>query len=191
MININKNNIKIYSVLILTIVMIALIIFACIYAIKNHNRDDILTLKNFNATYTLNEDQLDNVEQPIVSENITSDSLPKADDNLQEININTLKKLFQTSKKSILVLEKNDCSYCDDFEPKIIQALKEYNINAYKINISNLQSSDFTTLFKYINYEGTPTTYIIQNSKVLHNLTGTTDLDTLKAFIDYFYIRNN
>ena len=62
---------------------------------------------------------------------------------------------------------------------------------AYKINISDLTNDELSELYNYIDFNGTPTTYIISNGKAIHTYTGTADQDTLSSFIDYFYIRNN
>ena len=186
-----KKNTKIITVGLLLILMISLLIYGIYYAIKNYNRGDIKTINDIPATYSIGSDQLDKLEQPEVSETITLDTLPEAKEILQNISLKDIKKLFKTSKKSILFLVKNDCAYCDGFMPIIKDVLKELNINAYLINISEISINDYDELLNYINFSSTPTSYIIQNSKVLHTLSGSVDKDTLKSFIDYFYIRNN
>lgn len=186
-----NNNLKKYIIIIICILIIGLIVYGVFFAIKNHNRGDIKTVDNIKASYTINSDQLDSIKQPEVNEDVTLDSLPEAKNILQEIDVKTLKKLFKTSKKSILFLVKDDCQYCDAFLPIVNETLNDMNISAYKINVSEVTIAEYGELFNYINFEGTPTTYIIQNSKVLHTLTGGVDKDTLKSFIDYFYIRNN
>ena len=42
---------------------------------------------------------------------------------------------------------------------------------------------------KYIYFEGTPTTFIIDQGKVSHVFNGATSKETLQAFIDLYYVR--
>ena len=188
---INKDNIKLYSILLLMLLVIALVVYAVLYATKNYNRGDIMTLENFSAKYTINKDQLDAINMPNPNLTLSYNELPKTKNTIDEIDIKTLNRLFQTTKKSILVLVKDDCSYCEDYLPKLEESLNSYQISAYKININNLSDSEFKNIYNYIDFDGTPTTYIIDNGKAIHTLSGTVDEETLNAFIDYFYIRNN
>ncbi|MBR1416665.1 MAG: thioredoxin family protein [Bacilli bacterium] len=182
---------KLITIICLLVVIFLLIIYAIYFAITHHNAEDIMKVDNLDAKYTLSNSQLDSIPQPNVNEEIILDTLPKANNIIENIDMKTIKQLFKTSKKSILVLVKDGCIYCEQYLPILEEVLKEFNMNAYKVNISTLNEEDFDILYDYLDYEGTPTTYIIQNSKVLHTLTGLTDKDTLKSFIDYFYIRNN
>lgn len=176
--------------IIFAIISVCLLGYGIFYTIKHKDDGEILTEGKIKINYSANG-ALDVVTQPTPNENITLKTLPETTGNLTEINLNTLKKLFQTTKKSILTLEKNGCSYCTEFEPKFIEALEENNATAYKINISNLSNDELTKLRNYVDYTGTPTTYIIENGKVSHSFTGTTDKDTISSFIEYFYVRTN
>ena len=189
--NVDNSNIKLYIILALLLVIIGLVIFVVVYAFNNKNNEDVKKLNDFKAEYTLNEDQLDKVELPEVNEKITLEDLPNTTDTLTQININTLKKLFQTNKKSILFLMKNDCSFCEEFEPRVKEVLDKLKVKAYKINLSDLKQEERAEMLKYINFNGTPTTYTIRNGKVTHTLTGSVDDDTFASFIDYFYLRSN
>jgi hypothetical protein len=73
----------------------------------------------------------------------------------------------------------------------LTNVLEKLGISAYEINLTKLSDDETKELFKYIDYEVTPATYIIANSKVNHILEGSVDEDTLLSFIDYFYYRNN
>ncbi len=186
-----KKNIKFYVIIVLLLLIIGLTIFGVIYAIKNHNKTDILTIDNMNNKITINSNQLDSISQPITDAPLVYKELPKAKDTITEIDFKTFKKIFQTEGKSILILVKDRCNYCDQFIPTFENTLNYYNIKAYKIDISKISSNASIDMYNYIDYEGTPTTYIINNGKVKHVLSGSVDEDTLKAFIDYFYLRNN
>ncbi len=183
-----KNNKK-YIIIILSIVLVGLIIFCFIYAIKNKNAEDIKKIDNMK--YTMQPNQLDSIKLPEVKVEVNSKTLPNTTSTLTDIDVSTLEKLFKTSEKSIVLLVKNDCSYCQEFEPRVKELLEKLKINAYRINISNYSDSDMAKLFDYLNFEGTPTTFVIENGKVNHTLSGVVDNDTFVAFIDYFYFRSN
>ena len=186
-----KKNIKLYIILLLLIIVIGLTIFGIIYAIKNHNRSDILTIDNLIEKYTLSSDQLDAVVQPVNDLPLVYKELPKTTETINEIDYKTFKKIFQTDKKSILLLVKEGCSFCDKYLPVLENVLNELNIKIYKIDITKISKDNRKDIFNYIDFDGTPTTYIINSGKVTHTLTGSVDTETAKAFIDYFYIRNN
>lgn len=188
---IKKNDLKIIMIIILLLISIFLIVYGVNFAIKNYNRDDIMTLKNFDAKYTINSNQLDNISMPTPHLKIIYSELPKTSNTIENIDLKTVKKLFQTDKKSILILVKDDCTYCDDLLKNFEEVLKNSNLNAYKINVDELTVNQLNELYNYINFDEAPTTYIINNANVKHSLSGTADKETINAFIDYFYIRNN
>ena len=185
-----KKNKQFILLIICFIIAISLLIYGIYFAIKHKNDGEVLGSGKINVNYSAG-DQLDVLTQPSPKENIVLKTLPDTNGTLTEINFNTLKKLFQTTKKSILTVEKDDCSYCESFEPKFIEALDDNGVTAYKINISKLNTNELTNLYNYVNFEGTPTTYIIENGKVSHSFKGNTDKETISAFVEYFYVRSN
>lgn len=186
-----KKNIKTYIILVLLTIIVGLIIFGVFYAIKNHNRSEIMTLDNIDIKRTIGNNQLDVIKQPTVNLPLIYDKLPEVKSTIQEISYKTFNKLFQTKGKSILIIVKDECSFCDEYLPIVEETFKELNINAYKINLTKLSSNEIKDILNYIDYDGTPTTYILNNGSAKHSLTGTVDKDTLKAYIDYFYTRDN
>ena len=108
---------------------------------------------------------------------------------LNDIDFKTMKKLFQTTKKSILIIKKDNCSYCEEFLPEASKALEEMDVVAYTLNLTNLTLNESKSLLKYIYFEGTPTTFIIDQGKVSHVFNGATSKETLQAFIDLYYVR--
>jgi thiol-disulfide isomerase/thioredoxin len=178
-------------IILLLVVIVGLLIFGFIYAIKNHNREDIKTFNSNDIKYTLSKGQLDGTKQPEVKVDVKYYILPETNSTLEEINVDTLIRLFQTEKKSLVIVSRDDCSACQEYKPMLVKVLEKLGISAYEINLSKLGESDIKELFKYIDYEVTPATYVIANSKVNHLLEGSVDEDTLLSFIDYFYYRNN
>ena len=190
-INFKKINIKVCIIVLMLVFMVGLLAYGVVYAINNHNRDDIMSVNSSDYKYTLNQGQLDGVSQPKVNLEIKYDKLPENKNTIDTISIATLKKLFQTSKKSIVVLTDDNCSFSQLYIPKLTRVLEKYNLHAYAVNLTTIKESEVKELFNYIDYEATPTTYIISNSKVNHTLTGDVDEESLISFLDYFYARNN
>ena len=186
-----KKNIRLYIIYFLLFIILCLVIFGVFYAIKNHNRSEIMTLDGTNVKHTINSNQLDQIDLPTNNLPLIYDKLPETNNTIEDIDFKTFKKLFQTKGKSILILVKDGCSFCDQYIPLANDLLNELNLNAYKINTTNLSDKNAKELYNYIDYDGTPTTYIINDGNAKHTLTGIVDKETLKAFIDYFYTRNN
>ena len=186
-----KKNIKFYSILLLLLVAIGLIVYGVFYALKNYNRGEIMTVNTVDLKKTISSDQLDSVTQPNPNLPLTLKELPKANNTINDIDFKTLKRLFQTDNKSILLLVKNDCDFCNQLNPIAEEVLKELNTKAYRLNLSKLSDSEVKELYNYIDYSGTPTTYVIDKGIAKHTLTGIVDKESLTAFIDYFYSRSN
>lgn len=176
--------------IIFAIISIGLLCYGIYFTIKHKDDGEILKQEKIKINYGANG-LLDVVTQPNPNENIILKTLPETNGTLTEIDFGSLKKLFQTTKKSILIVEKDGCSYCEEFEPIFISALEDNNVTAYKINMSKLNDTDIKKISNYIEFTGTPTTFTIENGKVTHSFSGTTDKDTISSFIEYFYVRNN
>lgn|SRR5574344_504757 len=189
--NLKSNNVKVMIVLFLGILGVGLIIFGIIYACKHLNEGNVISSGDLNIKYTGNASAIDAITLPVPNVSVNLTTLPKTTGTLTEINFATFKTLFQTNKKSLLVLEKTGCEYCEDFEPKFISALESNSATAYKINISNFTSTELSNLYDYVDFNGTPTTYVINNGSATHSYSGDADTDTISAFIDYFYTRSN
>ena len=186
-----KDKKQLIAISIIGIVGIVLIIYGVYYAFKHKDDGDTIGKGSINVQFTNDPSAIDAITQPTPDVKVTLTTSPETTGYLTEINLSTLKKLFETSNKSLLILVKDDCEYCKDFEPKYLEALKENSAYSYKINVSKLSGKDMSELYKYIDFTGTPTTYVIENGKATHTYTGRTDKDTISAFIEYFYVRNN
>jgi thioredoxin-related protein len=186
-----NNKTKFYIVVTLILLCLTLTIFGTIYALKHNHEGYVISTGDLPVKYTASSNQVDNITLPTPNITVTTDKLPNQTGTLTEVDLATFKKLFQSSTKSIVTLEKDGCSYCEDFEPKFVDALEYFSIKAYKINISKLSNDELSELYNYVDFTGTPTTYIVNNGNAVHSYTGTADVDTLAAFIEYFYVRSN
>lgn len=181
---VKNNKLKIISVAVLTLLAVGLIVFTVYYLISNKDTNKVTT--KFEEA-TSHAKQIDQVPIKDIDSKITLDTLPKTDGVLTKLKFQDFTKLFQTSKRSILVVTRTGCSYCEEFLPQLKNALGNLGISAYEVNMSNLGQNE--SLGKYIVVTGTPITYIIENGNVTHTFSGSTDTKTIEAFLDLYYIR--
>lgn len=173
----------------LLMIIVGLMIYGTYYLIKNDSSNEDFVFNTGLPVVSPSTDYIDAVEQPIPKVKISSESLPNQTDILTNLDFQDFKKLFQSKQRSILILIKDGCGYCEAFVPEAVQALEEMNLKAYSINLNDLSKSERSKLVDYVYYKGTPTTYIIENGRAIHTFTGYTDKETIAAFVDMFYLR--
>ena len=182
------SNIRKIIIVILVITMFVFLGLGLNYMVKHYKKDEMNVKAQFDVV-TPSTAYIDKLEQPSPNEEITLDTLPDVSATLNDIDFKTMKKLFQTTKKSILIIKKDNCSYCEEFLPEASKALEEMDVVAYTLNLTNLTLNESKSLLKYIYFEGTPTTFIIDQGKVSHVFNGVTSIEALQAFIDLYYVR--
>ncbi len=177
--------IKIIIISLLSLIATGLVIYTVYYLVTNRDTDDKVTTDLEPSTSHAN--QIDQIPIKDLDIKVTTDTLPEVKDVITTLDYKDFTKLFTTSKRSILVVTKTGCSYCENYLPNLKQALANLGLNAYEINMSNLNTKE--NLGDYIVVYGTPITYIIENGNVIHTYSGLTDTKTIEAFLDLYYLR--
>lgn len=77
---------------------------------------------------------------------------------LINIKVSELEEKINNKDTFILVISQTGCSHCEQYLPELDRALKEVDLNAYVLNVTGLDSANSSTLAKYVNFSGTPTT---------------------------------
>ncbi len=77
---------------------------------------------------------------------------------LINIKVSDLETKIANKETFILVISQTGCSHCEQYLPELDRTLKELNIEANVLNITNLNTDEKITLSKYANFSGTPTT---------------------------------
>lgn len=172
-------------IILLTLVAVGLICYTVYYLVTNKNSGD--KVKTDLEPATSHASSIDQLPIKDLDIKITTDTLPVTKGIVTELNFKDFKSLFSTSKKSILVVTKTGCSYCEAFRPQFKEALSNLGLNAYEVNISNLKSNE--NIGEYIAVYGTPITYIIENGNVTHTYSGYADTKVIEAFLDLYYLR--
>lgn len=112
--------------------------------------------------------------------------------NLKEISYNKFKSMIDKKESFIVYIGQEGCSACAAFSPTFKEVLKEYNITAYYINITDLSNDEMSSLKDVVSFTGTPTVAFITKGVDEGILTHITDggiskeelVDRLKTF-DY------
>lgn len=108
--------------------------------------------------------------------------------NIVSITVSELETKIQNKETFILVVSQTGCSHCKQYLPELNRTLKKINLTAYDLNVTGLKSEEATTLNKYINFSGTPTTFFYRDGEektTLNRITGYADeikiLERLKS----------
>lgn len=95
---------------------------------------------------------------------------------LVNIRVSDLENKIKNKDTFILVLSQTGCSHCEQYLPELERTLKEYDLKAYVLNITNNSDDESKTLGKIVNFSGTPTTVFFTEGK---------EKTTLNRFIGY------
>ena len=104
-----------------------------------------------------------------------------------EINMEQYLSLISSSEKSIVLVARPTCYYCQQFTPILKQAMEEMNLTINYIDTDKFTSDDyekFSNSLDYIknNEWGTPLTLIVQNGEAIDVNNGYVELNTIKEF---------
>lgn len=118
-------------------------------------------------------------------EETTESELSKAGFN--EVKLDEYLNLVKGTEKSIVLIARPSCGYCEKFTPILKQAAEEMNLTINYLNTDNLSEDDWTTFTESVTYLkeeewGTPTVLIVQNGDSIAENSGYVELDVIKKF---------
>ena len=87
--------------------------------------------------------------------------------NLKEISYNGLKEKMENKESFFFVVERDGCTYCEAFVPKMEEVLNEYNVIGYVINLSDMSDKELEEFDEKFNVDGTPTTIFMTEGNEL------------------------
>lgn len=108
--------------------------------------------------------------------------------NISFIGYDKYDEIYQSGKKSIIVLGQTGCGACTAYKPVIDEIAKEKNIEIYYVDMTQLESGEPTKLMNSLSYFdeveswGTPLTLIIENKKVVAAQLGHNEKETTLEF---------
>ncbi len=115
--------------------------------------------------------------------------------NLKSINYDKFKKMVEDKKSFIVYIGQTGCSACEAFTPTFKEVLKEYDVKAYYINLTNLSDDEKDSLREIVAYTGTPTVAFITkgvDEGILTHITngGSSKDSIISKFKTFEYIKN-
>lgn len=104
-----------------------------------------------------------------------------------EVSLDEYLELVKGSEKSIVLIARPTCSYCEKFAPILKQAMEDMNLTVNYIDTDKLSEDDWTTFSDSLDFLkneewGTPTVLIVQNGDSIAENQGYVELDTIKKF---------
>lgn len=117
--------------------------------------------------------------------NVETTELEKAGFN--EVTLSEYLDLVKSSEKSIILVARPTCGYCQQFTPILKQAMEDMNLTINYIDTDKFSEDDWTPFTESLDYLkseqwGTPLTLIVQNGEAIAKNNGYVELDTIKEF---------
>ena len=117
--------------------------------------------------------------------NVETTELEKAGFN--EVTLSEYLDLVKSSEKSIILVARPTCGYCQQFTPILKQAMEDMNLTINYIDTDKFSEDDWTPFTESLDYLkseqwGTPLTLIVQNGEAIAENNGYVELDTIKEF---------
>ena len=107
-----------------------------------------------------------------------------------EITYSEYEEKMNTEAPFLVVVVRDGCGYCEMYEPILEEVAGEYKIPIYYINMSNLNSEEYTALGTSNSYFkknqgkwGTPTTLFMYGKSVIDSISGYVDKDEFVDFV--------
>lgn len=101
---------------------------------------------------------------------------------LKSMSYKELNKKLEAKETFFFVVVRDGCQHCENYIPKVEEVLKEYDIEGYKLNYSDLSSEEDEKFFEEYGISSTPTTVFIKDGKevsILQRIEGNVSKDKL------------
>lgn len=113
--------------------------------------------------------------------------------NFKSLSYDDLMDKLESKESFFFVVVKDNCSFCQAYEPKMEKILDEYDVVGYYVNISDMSEKEYNDFQSKYNVDGTPTTIFIYQGKetsVLLRIDGNQSEETIiSALRDNKYIK--
>ena len=190
-----------YNILIITTFMISLVAMICslittIIVTKNSKEKELVKriLKIVGIVFVViivlaAAIGVSTIKKDETSSNTTSSNEKSALESagFNEVSLDEYLKLIEKDEKSIILVARPTCGYCEKFTPILKQAKEDMNLKINYIDTDKLSNDDwtkFTSSLSYLNSEewGTPLVLIVKNKEVVAENNGYVELETIKTF---------
>lgn len=122
-----------------------------------------------------------------ISEEEVSTSVSLENAGFNKLSIDKYLELIKSNEKSIILVARPTCGYCEQFSPILKDAAGDMGLTINYVNTDEFTNDDwdiFSNSLKYLSEEewGTPLTLIVQNGEVVAANNGYVELDGIKTF---------
>lgn len=121
------------------------------------------------------------------NDNNQTENVALEDAGFNKVTLDEYLNLVKGSEKSIILVARPTCSYCELFTPILKQAMEDMDLTINYIDTDTFSQEDWATFngsLDYLQNEewGTPLTLIVQNGEVVAENNGYVELDAIKEF---------
>lgn len=158
------------------------VILVCLlsFFVSMNSKEDTTTTKTTKETTRDSNTIMTNAQKESTS---ISESEQKK---LTEIDISKYLDLYSGSKKSLVLIARPTCGYCQIAEPIIRNVAYKYDIDINYLNTDELSESDEEELIRSDDYfssgYGTPLLLVVSDKKIVDKVDGLTDSIGYKEF---------
>jgi len=100
-----------------------------------------------------------------------------------EITYDEYSEKVKNNDSFIMLVYQTGCSHCESFEPKLNDIVKQYNLEVFALNLSNLTDKEYAILKNKTFISGTPSTVYIEDGKYEDKLEGNKDKEKILEFL--------
>lgn len=111
----------------------------------------------------------------------------KSPKDYNEVTLNEYLNIINSDEKSVILVARPTCTYCQKFSPILKQAAGDLDLVVNYIDTDKFSEDDWKTFNNSLSYYtknewGTPLTLIVQKGEIVDVNSGYTDLATIKNF---------
>ena len=123
-------------------------------------------------------------EQPVISE----ETVTLEEAGFKNISVKEFNKILNSKKKSIVLVARPTCMYCEKFAPVLKEAKDKMNLKINYIDTDEFGEDDwyeFTSSLEFLQGEwGTPLLMIVQDGKLVDKNNGYVEYHDLEKFLN-------
>lgn len=128
-----------------------------------------------------------NIKKDETNSDNTTETTELEEAGFNEVTLSEYLDLVKSSEKSIILVARPTCGYCQQFTPILKQAMEDMNLTINYIDTDKFSEDDWTPFTESLDYLkseqwGTPLTLIVQNGEAIAENNGYVELDTIKEF---------
>ena len=106
----------------------------------------------------------------------------KTKDLITYLSVNELKEKIKNKDDFVLVFTQEGCSHCNTYHEVLNSVLKDYEVELYDLNLTDVKDNEITELNKIASINGTPTTLFYidgEEQTTLNRINGSTSKTNL------------